>query len=117
MRQAKLTVLLVALTAGVTQVALADVADGVPPTRQVDYSDLDISKAAGIKALYRRLSLAAESVCEQYQNTDPARMKPYKTCVRHSLSVAVADVNNPLLTSYYESKAGVPGQQVAKLDK
>ena len=115
MRHAKLTMLLVALTAGATQVALADTADGVP-SRQVDYSDLDISHASGVKTLYQRLVRAADMVCERYEDVELSRNQRYKTCVRHSLSVAIADVNNPLLTSYYESKVGAPGQQVAKLD-
>lgn len=116
MRHAKLTMLLVAMTAGATQVALADTADGVPLSRQVNYSDLDISQASGVKTLYQRLVRAAGSVCERYEDAEVSRMQRYKTCVRHSLSVAIADVNNPLLTSYYESKVGVPALQVAKLD-
>ena len=116
MRHAKLTMLLVALTAGATQVALADTAYDVPPSRQVNYSDLDTSQASGVKTLYQRLVRAAGSVCERYEDVELSRMQRYKTCVRHSLSVAIADVNNPLLTSYYESKVGVPVQQVAKLD-
>jgi UrcA family protein len=116
MRHAKLTMLLMALTVGATQVALADAADGVPLSRQVNYSDLDMSQVSGAKTLYRRLVLAADAVCERYEDLEISRMQRYKTCVRHSLSVAIADVNNPLLTSYYESKVGAPALQVAKLD-
>jgi UrcA family protein len=116
MRHAKLTILLVALTAGATQVALADAADGVPPSRRVNYSDLDISQASGVKTLYQRLVRAADMVCERYEDVELSRNQRYKTCVRHSLSTAIADVNNPLLTSYYESKVVMPVQQVAKLD-
>lgn len=116
MRHAKLTMLLVALAAGATQVALADTVDGEAPSRQVNYSDLDLSHASGVKVLYQRLVRAADAVCERYEDAELSRMQIYKTCVRHSLSAAVADVGNPLLTSYYESKAGIPMQQVAKLD-
>jgi UrcA family protein len=117
MRQVKLTVLMAALTAGAMQVALASGTDVQPVSRQVNYSDLDVTQASGVKALYHRLVVASGAVCERYEDAELSRMRPYKICVGRALSAAIADINNPLLTSYYESKTGMPGQQVAKLDK
>jgi UrcA family protein len=117
MRRTKLTVLLVALAAGTTQVALADVFDGAPLSRQVNYSDLDLSQPAGAQLLYRRLVVAADSVCKPFDDNEISRKNRFKACVSKALSAAVADVDRPLLTSYYESKGGVPFPRMAQLDK
>jgi UrcA family protein len=113
MRNVKFTVLLVACAAGVTQVALADTTDSVTLSRQVNYSDLDVSHAAGVKSLYHRLVLAANSVCEPFDGAALKNVELHRDCVQQSLTKAVASVNNPLLTSYYRSLNGMPGEQLA----
>jgi len=50
-----------ALTLGALQ-ATARVADDSVPTQKVSYADLDISKPAGAKVLYRRIVAAANRV-------------------------------------------------------
>jgi hypothetical protein len=37
--------------------------------------------------------------------------------VHQAVSAAVADINSPMLTSYYVSKGGEVAQQVAQLNK
>ena len=117
MQRAKLTVLLAALAAGAAQVTLADTVDPVPPTLQVHYSDINLENSGGAKVLYERLITAAGLVCAPYESPQLARAKPYRSCVRQAVSAAVADVNSPMLTSYYVSKGGEVAQQVAQLDK
>jgi UrcA family protein len=117
MQSAKLTVLLAALAAGTAQVTLADTVDPVPLSQQVHYSDINLANSAGAKALYERLITAAGLVCAPYGSGELARQKPYRSCVRQAVSAAVADINSPMLTSYYVSKGGEVAQQVAQLNK
>jgi UrcA family protein len=116
MRHAKLTVLLAALTAGMAQVALADMSSE-PLSVQVKYADLDLSQTADAKTLYQRLASAAGSVCEPYNGGELVNIHRFQACVRQAISTAVADVNSALLTSYYESKGGTRLQRVAQLDR
>jgi UrcA family protein len=117
MRKANFTALLAVLAAGVTQVALADTTDDVTLSRHVNYSDLDVAHDAGVKQLYDRLTRAANSVCGPYDSAEMKKAGVYANCVQHSLARAVAKVNNPMLTSYYESKTATPPAQLARLDR
>jgi UrcA family protein len=118
MQRAKLTVLLAALAAGTAQVTLADTVDPVPPSLHVHYSDIDLAKSDGAKVLYERLTTAAGLVCAPYgSGGELARQKPYRSCMRQAVSAAVADINSPMLTSYYVSQGGEVAQQVAQLNK
>jgi UrcA family protein len=117
MKLAKLTFLLAAFAAGTAQVTLADTLDPVPPSLHVHYSDIDLANSGGAKTLYERLTTAADIVCAPYKSLELAQQKPYRFCVRQAVSAAVADINSPMLTSYYVSKGGEVAQQVAQLDK
>jgi UrcA family protein len=117
MQRAKLIVLLAALAAGTAQVTLADTVDHVPLSLHVRYSDIDLANSGGAKALYERLTTAAGLVCAPYESPELVRGKPYRSCVHQAISAAVADINSPMLTSYYVSKGGEVAQQVAQLDK
>ena len=117
MQCAKLTVLLAALAAGTAQVTLAGTVDPLPLSQRVHYSDINLADSAGAKLLYERLMTAADLVCAPYKGDELAQQKPYRSCVRQAVSVAVADINSPMLTSYYVSKGGEVAQQVAQLTK
>lgn len=117
MRRVTLTVALAALAAGAAQTALADTADGLPLSRKVNYADLDLTHPAGAETLYRRLISAAHIVCKPLEGPGLESDSRFKACVGQSLATAVTDVNSPLLTSYYQSKTGVPQQRVAQLVK
>ena len=116
MQRAKLTILLTALAAGTAQATLADTVDPVPLSLHVHYSDIDLANSGGAKVLYERLITAAGLVCTPYESPELARGKPFRSCVRQAVSAAVADINSPMLTSYYVSKGGEVTQQVAQLD-
>jgi UrcA family protein len=117
MQRTKLIVLLAALAAGAAQVTLADTLDRVAPSLHVHYSDIDLANSDGAKTLYERLTTAADIVCTPYKSLELAQQKPYRFCVRQAVSAAVADINSPMLTSYYVSKGGEVVQQVAQLNK
>jgi UrcA family protein len=85
-------------------------ADDVPKA-VVKYGDLDLSHAPGIKTLYRRISVAAYSVCANIRPMDLAleiSLKPrYEACLRNAVADAVAKVNRPALTEFAMAKGGV----------
>jgi UrcA family protein len=85
-------------------------------TYAVRYSDLDVSKLKGAKTLYLRIRYAAEVLCESAATWGK---KEGDACVRKATDDAVARVNSPLLTQYYQlrskgDKAGL--MQLAKVN-
>lgn len=71
-------------------------------TYPVGYSDLDVSKLKGAKLLYLRIRHAAEVLCE---STATWGKKEGEACVNKAVNDAVARVNIPLLTQYYELRS------------
>jgi UrcA family protein len=71
-------------------------------TYPVGYSDLDVSKLKGAKTLYLRIRYAAETLC---QNAATWGKKEGEACMRKAIDDAVARVNVPLLTQYYELRS------------
>jgi UrcA family protein len=71
-------------------------------TYPVGYSDLDMSKVKGAKVLYLRIRYAAETLC---QSAATWGKKEGEACVRKAIDDAVARVNVPLLTQYYELRS------------
>jgi UrcA family protein len=82
-------------------------ADAAPPedvpSIVVHFTDLDVSRAEGATALYRRLKVAAETVCAPLEDRDVARQMKFRACVQRAISTAVAQVDQPALTRYYEA--------------
>jgi UrcA family protein len=83
-------------------------------TYPVAYSDLDVSRLKGAKILYLRIRHAAEVLCESAATWGK---KEGEACVHKSIDDAVARVDSPLLTQYYQlrskgDKAGL--MQLAK---
>jgi UrcA family protein len=89
------------------QPAVAEVREMV--TYPVGYSDLDVSKLKGARILYLRIRHAAETLCESAATWGK---KEGEACVRKAVDDAVARVDVPLLTQYYQlrskgDKAGI----------
>lgn len=67
----------------------------------VRFADLNINNSPGVETLYRRLSIAAKSVCRE---SEPGRslalVAPHRACVHSALSKALADVGNPAVLAY-----------------
>jgi UrcA family protein len=71
-------------------------------TYPVGYSDLDVSKMKGAKTLYLRIRYAAEVLCESAATWGK---KEGEACVRKAVSDAIARVDVPLLTQYYQLRS------------
>ena len=74
------------------------------PSVVVHFADLDLSRSEGATVLYHRLKGAAETVCAPLDDRDLARHMSFKACVQNAISTAVAKVDQPALTAYYEAK-------------
>jgi UrcA family protein len=68
-------------------------------TYPVGFSDLDVSTVKGAETLYLRIRFAAETLCH---NAATWGKKEGEACVRKSMDDAVARVDVPLLSQYYE---------------
>jgi UrcA family protein len=68
----------------------------------VPFQDLDLSKIEGATALYGRLRYAARMVCEPIQSQQPGLAEKYRACVNKAIADAVAGVNRPLLSQYFQ---------------
>jgi UrcA family protein len=74
----------------------------------VKFADLDLSTSAGVEALYGRIHAAARRVCEQPAGELAATMP----CMSKAESEAIAKVNVPMLTAFYEKKTGSHPQTI-----
>ncbi len=68
----------------------------------VGFSDLDVSSMKGAKTLYLRIRHAAETVCESAATWGK---QEGDACVRKAVNEAVARVDVPMLTHYYELRS------------
>jgi len=80
---------------------------------EVSFRDLDLSTPNGASKLYRRIQAAARNVC-QYEPSSPREQVIWQYCVRPAVDVAVAKVNNPLLS---ELHSGHRSRAVTALNK
>jgi len=75
-------------------------------SEKVVYSDLDIVKENGAKALYRRLQSASKRVCgiQSIQAAGNIRLiQEQRDCYQNALNKAVAKIDSPTLTAIHES--------------
>ena len=70
----------------------------------VNFADLDLSRSEGAAALYHRLVSAAKTVCAPLDGRDLWGYMSFTACVQSAISKAVAKVDRPALTAYYEAK-------------
>lgn len=70
----------------------------------VSYADLDVNKAEGAQALYKRLNRAAKTVCAPLRGRDLTRAGEHRACVGEALANAVGEVNQPLLTQHHNAR-------------
>jgi len=105
--QSKIHMLLLSLlVVSGSSLAMADTAVTIK-TETVRYDDIRLISAVGAAVLYGRLSGAADRACGGPLETVPLQQRVrYKQCVDEAVAKAVADINNPMLTWYRESKRG-----------
>jgi len=77
-------------------------ADDQVRSETVKFADLNLGTQAGVEALYGRIRAAARRVCAQ-----PAwSLASSGPCIAKAESQAIAKVNVPLLTAFYQTKTG-----------
>jgi UrcA family protein len=99
--------LLAAFFGAIATVPVAAAPPSVAKSTEVRYGDLDLDSTAGVAALYSRLQVAAEKVCD-------SRFRPgtfvvsasWRTCVADALTQAVAAVDSPAVTAYHAANTG-----------
>jgi len=74
------------------------------PSRKVKYGDLDLNRDAGAAALFSRIKTAAREVCRPTDVFFLNLVREQYNCSQDAIARAVADVNAPLLTSYFLEK-------------
>jgi len=77
---------------------------GDAPSLVVHFADLDLSRSEDAKALYRRLKVAAETVCAALDDRNLAMQIKYTACLQNAIGTAVAKVDRPSLSAYYDTK-------------
>ena len=108
MKSASRYTLLAAFLGSLSTLAAAGTAGDEPTRRTVHFTDLDLTRASGARALYQRIRSAAEEVCVPPIASDPCAAADSRPCIEAAIERAVSDVNSPLLTDYYRSKRGPP---------
>lgn len=104
--------LVAALASGVSLLLSAPVLAQSPHEKRlttvVHFSDLDLTRAEGARALLDRLQHAASVVCSQAAGAgDLNRISLYEDCIKDSMDRAVADVHVPLVSALYGKAAAV----------
>ena len=92
--------------ATVTVGAHADEAVSGAAARTVHYAALDLNTQAGAAVLYKRIRNAAEQVCGDVGARGLAEAAAAKACVDRAIFASVRTVNNPSLTSEYNTRVG-----------
>jgi UrcA family protein len=75
-------------------------ADTEVVSRTVKFGDLDINGPEGAKTLYKRIKVAAESLCSPVDGRMLAQHQVYTRCVRGSVQRAVVQIQSPALNQY-----------------
>jgi UrcA family protein len=93
-----------ATTAGYCTAGSAD--ENGSPAVIVSFSDLDLSKPAGTRVLYKRITNAARQVCQPLARRDLSLMPLWRDCYAEAVARAVAAINRPNLTALQRSRTG-----------
>ena len=84
------------------------------PAVRVSYSELDLTKDAGVERLYTRLQSAAGSVCGRLDIRNLAAYAERQACVQGALDRAVENVHSARLTARHKGMAA--GAQYAQVN-
>lgn len=103
-----------AILGTLTSISGVSIADDAATPKQVvvNFSDLDLSRSAGVAQLYARMKEGAEAVCDRYTDGSSGGPLPlqriYKLCWQSALAAAVAKVNEPALSALFASQQAMP---------
>jgi UrcA family protein len=70
-----------------------------PAARTVRFADLDITRPAGAKVLYGRISAAAQEVCHLSHSRDLKLRQVEHACIEAAVDTAVKTINAPALSA------------------
>jgi len=82
-------------------------AGGQPRAETVKFADLNLNTPAGVEVLYERIHKAALRVCDKR-----GQLAATIACTKRAESRAIAKVNAPSLTAFYQKKTGQKPQTV-----
>jgi UrcA family protein len=88
--------------------------DNTVAHKVVSFRDLNLNSPEGVAVLYRRINSAADEVCGNPDRYDLSQLK-LRICVKESVSRAIAQVNNPMLTSLHQAKTGKADKKATTL--
>jgi UrcA family protein len=72
-----------------------------PPTRTINYADLNLENVRDARTLYARIKDAAKSVCSSSSPPGRNNQGAWRRCYHDAVSTAVVRVNNPLVTAVH----------------
>ncbi|HUN26375.1 MAG TPA: UrcA family protein [Steroidobacteraceae bacterium] len=81
--------------------AQAGPVDGGMPSVKVSSAGLDLGSASGARAMFKRLTAAAEGVCGVTAEFDAVHASSYRLCYKQTLGGAVRALNQPAVTQVY----------------
>jgi UrcA family protein len=85
-----------------------------PPREIVQFADLDLSKTGDVERLYRRIKIAARSVCnEAISMFDSRASAHFATCYEATVNDVISHVNHPGLTALHIEKTAKPVRSAA----
>jgi len=73
---------------------------------EVQYSDLDLDRKAGVVTLYARIKGAADRVCDVQSGRTIRAQVTHAECVNNAVATAVGRVNSPMLSNYVTQLTG-----------
>jgi UrcA family protein len=77
------------------------------PSVTVRYYDLNLNSPEGVASLYGRIHAAALDVCKQAEGAqlrNRVLWSEWNECVAHAVAIAVKDVHNEKLSTYYSER-------------
>jgi UrcA family protein len=75
------------------------------PQQQVNFDDLDLTKARDTERLYTRLRTASTAVCSDFADYRSARTRDqHRDCIDRAMSDAIETIGNSSLAALHASK-------------
>jgi UrcA family protein len=100
MKSAMHAALFAALLGSAAAIAGAHI-DDHPATRTVSFADLDLTRDAGVAALYARIRAAAHEVCGQPDLRQLGEYMRSRRCAERAIVRGLRDANAPLSSAHY----------------
>jgi UrcA family protein len=100
-----LMLLIGGLAVAAASAARASPADRDTPTAIIHYTTASLATDGGVRALYRRIEMAAEKVCPHEPANSQLPNEALIKCRHDTVAVAVAKINNQRLAALHVASA------------